>query len=306
MKAKTKKIIIGSLGLAVGLPLAFTLGILGWISTLNRTNGAIISSGQTRHYLLYVPRTYNRSSRTPLVISLHAASFWPALQMQIDRWNEEADKHGFLVVYPSATGVLRFWRTTGPGLELEAKFLYDLMAKLEFSYKIDPARVYITGYSNGGGMTLAMACRLSGRLGAVGTVAAGARSLSQKLLQDSAPVPLIAFHGTADRVIPFAGGRSKIGRIFFPRVRDWVDQWAQRNGCDGATAETRITANVSRLTYSDCSDHADVILYTISLGGHSWPGGKPLPELYVGRTNNEINASSLMWDFFVQHPRVPK
>jgi len=49
-----------------------------------------------------------------------------------------------------------------------------------------------------------------------------------------------------------------------------------------------------------------VSLYTISLGGHSWPGGKPLPEWYVGRTNNEINASSLMWDFFVQHPRVPK
>ena len=305
MKAKTKKIIIGLLATVVGLPLAFALGVLGWISTVNRTNGAITSSGETRHYLLYVPSTYNRNRPTPLVISLHAASFWPALQMQVDRWNEEADKHGFLVVYPSATGVLRFWRTTGAGLELEGRFVCDLMAKLEASYNIDPARVYITGYSNGGSMALTLACRLPRKVGAIGTVAAGARSLPEKL--DSAPVPLISFHGTADRAIPFGGGRSKISfGISFAAVRDWVDKWAQRNGCDGAPVETRITANISRLAYSTCSDHADVILYTVSLGGHSWPGGKPLPEWYVGRTNNEIKASSLMWDFFVQHPRVPK
>ena len=114
MKAKTKKIIVGSLAVAVGLPLAFALGVLGWISTVNRTNGSITSSGESRRYLLYVPSTYNRNRPIPLVISLHAASFWPALQMQVDRWNEEADKHGFLVVYPSAKGIRRFWRTDGP------------------------------------------------------------------------------------------------------------------------------------------------------------------------------------------------
>ena len=306
MKAKTKKIIIGSLAMVVGLPLAFALGVLGWISTVNRTNGAITSSGETRHYLLYVPSSYDRNSPTALIISLHAASFWPAMQMQVDRWNQEADKHGFLVVYPSATGFLRFWRTSGTGLELEARFVCDLVARLESSYNIDPARVYITGYSNGGGMALALARRIPRRLGAVGTVAAGARSLSQKPLGDSAPVPLIAFHGTSDRVIPFAGGLSKIGRIHFPAVRDWVDKWAQRNGCDRTPVEMRITADISRIAYSTCYDHADVILYAVSLGGHSWPGGKPLPEWYVGRTNNEINASSLMWDFFVQHPRAPR
>lgn len=157
---------------------------------------------------------------------------------------------------------------------MEAKFVCDLMAKLELSYNIDPARVYITGYSNGGGMAPALACSLPRRVGAVGAVAAGARSLSQKLLQDSAPMPLIA--------------------------------WAQRDGCDGAILETQITADISRLAYGTCSDHADVILYTVSHGGHSWPGGKALPEWYVGRTNNEINASSLIWDFFVQHPSVSK
>jgi polyhydroxybutyrate depolymerase len=49
-----------------------------------------------------------------------------------------------------------------------------------------------------------------------------------------------------------------------------------------------------------------VILYTVEGGGHTWPGGKPLPEWIVGRTTNEINASRVMWEFFMQHPRGPK
>ena len=52
--------------------------------------------------------------------------------------------------------------------------------------------------------------------------------------------------------------------------------------------------------------NADVILYTVEGGGHTWPGGKPLPERIVGRTTHEINASRIMWEFFLQHPRERK
>ena len=48
----------------------------------NRTNGTIVSSGVTREYLLYVPAHYDRSTPTPLVISMHGAGGWPALQMR--------------------------------------------------------------------------------------------------------------------------------------------------------------------------------------------------------------------------------
>ena len=101
-------------------------------------------------------------------------------------------------------------------------------------------------------------------------------------------------------------GQSKYARASFSAVGEWVKNWARRNRCDDDTVESRITANISRLAYSNCADNADMILYTVSRGGHSWPGGKPLPEWLVGRTNNEINASSVMWDFFVHHPRVLK
>jgi polyhydroxybutyrate depolymerase len=57
-----------------------------------------------------------------------------------------------------------------------------------------------------------------------------------------------------------------------------------------------------RRTYTNCADDAAVVLYTIQGGGHTWPGGKPLPEWFVGRTSHTIDATSLMWGFFSDHP----
>jgi len=58
-------------------------------------------------------------------------------------------------------------------------------------------------------------------------------------------------------------------------------------------------------TLTNCAGNADVILYAVEGGGHTWPGGGALPEWWVGRTTREINATRVMWAFFVQHPRGP-
>jgi poly(3-hydroxybutyrate) depolymerase len=67
---------------------------------LNRTNGAVVSSGETRPYLLYVPKSYDAARPTPLVISLHALALWPAAQAAISHWNQVADEHGFISGLP--------------------------------------------------------------------------------------------------------------------------------------------------------------------------------------------------------------
>jgi hypothetical protein len=74
---------------------------------MDKTNGTIISSGVTRRYLLYcVPKICDRSKAAPLVISMHPGAAWPAVQMNITRWNGLADEHGFIVVYPAGMGLL--------------------------------------------------------------------------------------------------------------------------------------------------------------------------------------------------------
>ncbi len=80
---------------------------------MDKTNGTIVSSGMTRRYLLYVPKTYDRSEATPLLISIHPAATWPSVEMHISRWNDLAEQYGFLVVYPAGSGA--FFGGLGPG-----------------------------------------------------------------------------------------------------------------------------------------------------------------------------------------------
>jgi polyhydroxybutyrate depolymerase len=61
---------------------------------------------------------------------------------------------------------------------------------------------------------------------------------------------------------------------------------------------------VSGIHYHGCENNADVLFYTIKEGGHSWPGGDPLPEFIVGETSQTINATALMWEFFSSHPKA--
>ena len=302
---KTKKIIVGVLVIVIGLPVAFILTAWVCFSIMDKTNGTIVSSGVTRRYLLYVPKTYDRSKPTPLVISLHAGALCPAAEMAISRWNELADEHGFLVVYPAGTGFPQVWHMGPRSLGLNVTFISDLIDKLEAKYNIDPNRIYADGMSIGGGMAFALSCKLSDRVAAVGAVAA-AQMLDWEQCGDSKPVPTVAFHGTADPLAPYQGGSSPIAPGLFPSIRDWAARAARRNRCSGDPSDTRMTGSVRRLAYTNCAENADMILYTVEGGGHTWPGGKPVPEWFNGRTTREINATSVMWAFFVQHPRGPK
>ena len=307
MNSKRKKIIVSVLVIVIGLPLALILTASMCFSIMDKTNGTIVSSGVTRRYLLYVPKTYDQSKRTPLVISIHPAATWPAVEMNISGWNNLAEQHGFIVVYPAGSGAFFGGFSPGPHvwpmedtLGRDVRFISDLIDKLEAEYNIDPQRIYANGMSNGGGMAFALSCKLSERIAALGAVAA-AQGQSRDC-GDSKPVPTVAFHGTADKFAPYLGGPSPIAPRPFANIPDWTAHVAHRNQCKAGPSDTRITANVRRLTYTNCAENADVILYTIEGGGHTWPGGKHLAEWIAGRTTDDINASRVMWEFYVQHP----
>jgi len=290
------------LGLAASLLLMAAVAFL----ILNHTNGTIVSSGVKRSYLLYVPRSYDPATPTALVISIHGFAEWPAHQMQMTHWNDLADQYGFIVVYPSGTSFPKRWRTHGePGSESDpmpdVTFISDLIAKLESEYNLDPRRIYANGLSNGGGLSVLLSCELSDRIAAIGTVA-GAYSFPWNKCSPSHPVPSIVFHGTADPIVPYLGGESHDPAIPLPAIPAWVETLARRNGCNQAPIEIPASGAVSGLHYSKCTLNADVIFYTVAGGGHSWPGGEPLPQFIAGLTTQDIDATKVMWDFFQQHP----
>ena len=270
----------------------------------NRNNGTLVSSGKTREYLLYVPATYDRRKLTPLMISMHGAGMLPAFQRDTSGWNKLADEYGFIVVYPAGRGVPKIfpmdgWRT--PSQMPDVRFISALIDTLTTTYNIDPARIYADGLSNGGGMAFVLSCTLSGKIAAVGLVAS-AQLLPWKWCTETRPMPMIALHGTADTFTPYDGGKTFIHSRPFPSIPGWATQWAKRNQCAANQAESMVAADVKRRAYTNCADHADVVLYTILGGGHTWPGGALLPEWFVGKTNYNIDASRVEWAFFLEHP----
>jgi polyhydroxybutyrate depolymerase len=145
------------------------------------------------------------------------------------------------------------------------------------------------------------------------------------------PVPVVAFHGTTDPLIHYDGTPSSVARslpaldgrgrissqqakefgtrgIFSkgPSIPEEAAEWARRNGCSTGVATTRIASDVTLFAWS-CPHHADVELYRIRGGGHTWPGSHDSALLggLLGRTTFSISADSAMWRFFRTHPLTP-
>jgi polyhydroxybutyrate depolymerase len=305
---KRRRGVIGVVLVLISLPVALAAVEAVSFVVSNRSNGSFVSSGEKRDYLLYVPKSYDRTRPTPLVISIHAAAMWGAAQKETSQWNRVADREGFIVVYPSGVSGSgpRIWREeNGAGLKKDVRFIADLIDSLEAAYNIDPSRIFANGLSNGGGMSFALSCTMSDRIAAVGLVGS-AQLLPWEWCTDRRPVPMIDFHGTADPQVPYMGGKTWVAPRTFPKQSTWAANWARRNGCAPTPIDSVVATDVTRRAYANCADDASVILYTIKGGGHSWPGGKPLPEWFVGPTNNSIDASSLMWAFFREHSLTTK
>ncbi len=288
------------LGAPVGLALVEAVSF----NVANRNNGALVSSGETREYLLFVPRSHDPTKPTPLVISMHGAAMWPAAQMEVSQWNRVANRHGFIVVYPSGTGLARHkaWRAGDDSSLRDVKFISDLISRLSADFNIDAERIYADGLSNGAGMAFRVSCELSDRIAAIGMVAS-AVFLAWEHCPAARPVPTIVVHGTADGFARYHGGESWVARDRrFPDIPLWTAARAQRNGCRPTPADTVVAKDVTRTVYSGCADNAAVEFYTIHEGGHTWPGGGKMAEWFVGRTTASIDASTQMWSFFSAHP----
>ena len=257
----------------------------------------LVSGGIERLYRVYVPGSYDGVQPLPLVMSLHGLGGNARLQEQHTGFNDLAEREGFIAVYPQATGDRSTWRSEARGRAGQVddvQFLSDLLAELKATYCVDPARVYVDGVSNGGGMTVTLACALGDELSAIGTVAAVTHTSA---CAPDEPVPLIAFHGTADEVVPYEGGR------LFAAAEAWTADWAASNGCTASDPKPQ-EGDVSAVHYTDCAENADVIFYTIHGGGHAWPGVSPLLDGRFGETTQDINATEAMWAFFAEHARV--
>lgn len=280
------------------------------------------AAGENGSYLVEMPSGVSPKRPLPLILDLHGYSETAAIQASFSGLGNYGSSHGFITVTPQVNEAVQHWVIT-PG-SADQKFLGDLITHLTRTVCVDRHRVFVAGYSNGAFMASALACTYADKIAAVATVAG---IQAPPGCHPARPVPVIAFHGTADPFVPYEGGVGPAAKTLpapngVGTLGSHIDskeakgisasilpipveeaRWAARNGCSKSPKRSNVASGVTLIAYR-CPGNATVELYRESGDGHIWAGSDAMVaiESIVGKTTFAISADQLMWKFFVNHP----
>lgn len=270
---------------------------------------ALDVEGRARRVLVHLPPGQAPASGWPLVLVLHGHNGSAESIRRVSGMDRMADRAGFLVAYPEGTG----WRGLPPrgwnagsccGYAMHARvddvgFLRALITRLIDEAGVDPARVYVTGISNGAMMAHRAACELAGAVAAIAPVA-GTPDFST--CHPAAPVSVLIVHGTADGYVPYTGGQGRLARDdrIDPPVTEAVRFWVAHNRCEMPPARGA-RGRIREERYAGGMQGAEVVLMSVEGGAHAWPGGAP-GWRFGARPTRELSATDVIWDFFARHP----
>jgi polyhydroxybutyrate depolymerase len=220
--------------------------------------------------LLHVPP--GNPARRPLIVVLPGAGQNGHTIATYTGYSRLANQRGFLVAYPTATGRRPFWNISGKmrGKPDDVAYLRNVITTLSGAAGCaDPARVSVTGVSNGGGMSARLACDAADLLAAAAPVAGGYSELPD--CRPRRPLPLLEIHGLRDEVVPYAGkGASHAGA-----VGPFLDGWLDRDHCRKRPKQSTPAHHVVELRWS-CANGRTVVHDKVIDAEHGWPGESSL------------------------------
>ena len=141
--------------------------------------------GWMREWYVYIPQSvqHNPNKKVPLVLAMHGYTCTGEIYAGNSGWYDVAEKHGFIVVFPSALhakvnmpeqGLMPDWAPLNAWNVFleddrpdELKFFSFLLDKMIAEYPVDAHRVFATGHSWGSLMTEMLALGLTERFAAV-------------------------------------------------------------------------------------------------------------------------------------------
>jgi polyhydroxybutyrate depolymerase len=286
----------------------------------------ITVDGWVRRYALYVPE-HNGDLSLPLVFVLHGGG--GEIENMIGEtgrkspyklWMEIADREKLIILYPQALdgpagrpnwNDCRANATVLPEVD-DVRFITTLIDETILHYSVDTTRIFVTGISNGGIMTLRLATEIPQRLAAAAPICASLPDTSE-CPSPSRPLPILFMNGTADPLMPYQGGiinnppDPAHGSVM--PVDTAVKRWISLNQADTLPEiktfpdlDPGDACTVTRYTYTGSNGSAPVILYRIEGGGHAAPSiREQYSQLwlnYVGPQNHDIEMAEEIWNFF--------
>lgn len=278
-------------------------------------SGQMEWDGRERRFIEYIPA--GLPAGAALIVVLHGA-LMNGSSMRIAAgygFDLLADQQRFAVVYPS--GYLGHWNDCRNKAQFAAKreqiddrgFLLALIDRMVQQYQLDPARVYVVGYSNGGHMAFRLGIEAPDRIAGIAVAAASVPEPQDTSCDYASPTPRVMLvNGTADGWNPYGGGDTGgFGMHSRGHVLSAVasaEHFARRNGAHARTTpqilphlneddDTRVILQQWQL---DGAPY--VALYSIEGGGHVFPQpGYRFPRMY-GRTSGDLNLPLVAVTFF--------
>jgi polyhydroxybutyrate depolymerase len=242
----------------------------------------LVSGQRQRTYRLFVPPSYDSRTRLPLVLDLHGSGGSSAGQARTSGFEAVAARDGFVVATLQAEGAL--WNVpVQEGRPDDVAYVADVIDHVAAGACIDVTRVYVTGFSGGGRMTSLVGCKLGARIAAIAPVS----GLRWPAPCPGRPIPVLTFHGLADRQNPYAGHAGR-GPQWLESVPEALAGWAGRNGCDRDMILDDPDGPLSTMRYESCQDGAAVRMIRVDGLGHAW-------------TKREVDTTEVMWQFFSGH-----
>ena len=255
-------------------------------ATGRRLERSIDVDGVERRYILDVPDALKPGEPAALLFDFHGVGHSGAGVWQVSGFRDLAPRERFITVYPDGLPV-EFSRGDrkfgGPGWEIrvlapnrDVDFTIALLDRLEGEYCIDRARVFSTGFSNGGYFSHVLACTHADRFAAVAPVSGGWLPWPCK---PARPIPVLIHHGRQDDVIGVT------------EAREAFAAWVEIDGCAtpvppaGEPGAQGIACRVS----SDCRGGVGVE-YCEGDFAHRWPP----------------SATGRIWEFLRAHPLPPR
>jgi len=281
------------------LSVIFLFAIL-YTNAQQTLNQSMLHDGVTREYIVYIPAIYDGLNPVPLLFNFHGYGMSANDQMTVLNMRAVADTAGFIIVYPQ--GTLHWgsphWNvgswTIGSNAD-DIGFTEAMIDKLTTNYNIDLNRVYSCGYSNGGYFSFELACQLSDKIAAIGSVGGAMSTETYTSCNPLHPTPVITIHGTVDATISYDGTTPANSKSLADVNSYWanfnnivdppiISTLPNINSSDGSTVELSLYNNGDNCT---SLEH-----YKVIGGNHDWPGSWG---------NMDINSDEVIWNFVSQY-----
>ena len=192
------------------------------------TKHSVEADGLSRSYALSVPD--DTSAPMPLIIALHGRGD-AGVNFLVSTGLDAAPA---FVAAP--TGVQGAW-AGAPYAETtygqDSTAIMVIIEDVQRAHAIDPGRIYLVGFSNGGGLATQVAADHPERFAAVATVAAAVRT-DPIQLATGAPIDYLNIHGTSDIKVPYDGETRDGDDVIYP-AEDVVAAFTHRNGAEART-----------------------------------------------------------------------